>query len=151
MSVTIAPATAVDGVGFGVGLTVSSSFVGPLPTGTSWIVTFSHDSARTQLIWSEVFGTTTQAARLLIPGIRQLGAAFQPNWWALEGESVYCTVDLVAGSVLDSNQITAAWRAAAGLGYQAWSTFNTLSFSLNTSASLSQILAAVRGHYQNTP
>lgn len=149
VSITVAPPSSK--VGWGIGLTVASTFIGPLASGSQWGIVFSNDAAKTQLVWQESFGTISPASRIVIPGIQQLGLYQNQTHWPAEGATVYVEATLYSGvTSVDSAQITATWSVSAGLPFMVFFWGNYLSFSTDQSFRLNAILTAVRQH-KTTP
>lgn len=152
MTITITPSAPTSQIGLGMGLTLQSTFIGPLPTGTRWSVgVYVGSSSPANLVWGETFATLSVGPTQYILGLVSSGLIQTPQQWPADGASVLVEVFLSSTSTLDTGTATLTWSRTGGLWYLAYSHFNSLSFAVPSAANVNAILAAVRRTYVNSP
>lgn len=119
ITVTLPPPDNRVGPGLLVGMT--SSLIGPMPTGSVWRVTIATDAEFTNVMWQESISWVFNGQDLFLlthPGI----SSYAPFPMVGSGATVHVEVELINGSTLhvdDSGVATGIYDPTAGLGIQA--------------------------------
>jgi hypothetical protein len=152
VTVTFTPAAPHGLVGIGLPYTVSSTFIGPLPTGTRYDITVYRDSSQALPIFSDSLTVTVVTPISFLIGVTPVTSFGYPQAALSSGDSCFVNVILRAGfSTLDSGSATCTWSSVDGLAYKAWIDMNLLWSRIGSSSDLSAIAAAVRHTYHSTP
>ena len=109
-------------VGPGIGISLQSNFVGPLPTGSSFHVQVSTDSEGLNDIWGIVVPTTSPNAATSVLSLDQPTELSIANTLQAAA-SVWVQAQLVEGGTnvqVDSGSQPTTWDPTVGLGQQAW-------------------------------
>lgn len=154
MTITVAFANSANLFGPGVGVTLSSTFIGPLPTGTTWVVDTAAGATPLVLAVQDSFAINSNPAFVVPFGTidQELSSinpeAFQTGIPLTEGAAVNLTLQLnVPGSgTVDTGTATAVWSNIAGL----YALTILRGPSGGSSPLLAQILAAVQQTYVNS-
>lgn len=120
MPITVSPVPVSNIVGPGLSITLQSSVIGPMPTGSFWRFAITTDTEEINSGWQFAV-TWTNMLQVVKPwqqgaGVTDYGAK-QPR----NGDTVHVIAQLVDGSsfgVTDSGSASATFDATAGLGMQ---------------------------------
>jgi hypothetical protein len=118
MPITITPQPPLNAIGPGLGLFLSSSFVGPLPEGSFWRVTVSTDAEGDNWIHREdipwTLSSLTYQLQSTVPTFQTL------QTYAVDNDTtVHVLAELHSPtSTEDSGAVSLPWNTTAGLGAQ---------------------------------
>jgi len=156
MTITITPQNGDNVVGPGIQLFLSSTFIGPLPTGSHWNLDLTPTARPGELT------LRSQHTNNLNPVFIKIWDAFDqlvsqvsapPGGSVVDGTSIDVAATLSDPSFtpLDTGTITLSWSNTVGLAQMLGSYFVFPPTSGGSTALLTQILAAVQQTYQNSP
>lgn len=150
MTITITPSAPTSRVGLGLPLTLQSTFIGPLPTGTRWLIgVYVTSVSNANFVWGESFGAGSVGPTAYYLGLSSSGLVQTPIQFPAEGGAVIVDASLFSTSELDHGTLTTTWSIANGSWWREYLYFNTLSFLVPSASSVQAILNAVRTRYTN--
>lgn len=120
MPITITPGSPLNWVGAGLPFLAQSSVIGPMPTDTKWVITFSFDSEMQQPIHKETIPWTGNP-QMIYPHTNGTPVPLSAPFAVQNQTQVYTTVELQEPTgIVDSGQIQTPWAAYEGQSEQIW-------------------------------
>lgn len=117
MPITITPPSPQDWVGPGIGLQLVSDFIGPLPSGSRWVIEVDNTGDEGGQLLHYEAQTNTPVQMVILDAPQNSGAVNTPARSATQGQTVNIHVELAHDTtVIDSGNTTAKWNPVDGLG-----------------------------------